>query len=209
MILETGNMWDIWGKTDLFCITTNSTVTKDGRLVMGRGIAQEARDSIKGLDVRLGRMVGQNYRPYSLLILNDLVREKVLQEKLGAFQIKYSFSQPAETNIIAASCACLFLHICKNPNIRVDLNFPGVGHGNLPVCEVWPIVSKLPDNVHIWCDPQTREEVGKLFEEENQLVFTQFVGGIKWENLHQPPIVTSAVAKTDGNFGMERGIKKS
>lgn len=159
MILECGDMWQVWGKTDLFCITTNSTVTKDGRLVMGRGIAQEARDTIKGLDARLGRMVGFSHRPYSLLILNDLVREKVLQEKFGAFQVKYSFSQPAETGIIASSCACLFLHICKNPNIRIDLNMPGVGYGNLSVSEVWPIVSKLPDNVHIWCDEKTYKEI--------------------------------------------------
>lgn len=177
MILETGDMWQMWGKTDLFCITTNSTILPDGRLVMGRGIAQEARDSIKGLDMRLGRMVGHSHRPYSLLILNDLVREKVLQEKFGAFQVKYSFSQPAETNIIAASCACLFLHICKHPNIRIDLNFPGVGYGNLPVSEVWPIVSKLPDNVHIWCDRQTKYQIEDYLDVRNIELYLAYGAG--------------------------------
>lgn len=241
MILETGNMWQMWGKTDLFCITTNSTVTKDGRLVMGRGIAQEARDTIRGLDERLGRMVGYSYRPYSLLILNDLVRERTLQEKFGAFQVKYSFSQPAETNIIAASAACLFLHICKNPNIRVDLNFPGVGYGNLPVCEVWPIVSKLPDNVHVWCDEKTYKElvmeevlegrgsweqlveldltstirlapeVVTISESEIQeAIRKEEAKGIRYKTNNKTGVsVTSAVAKTDDNFGMERGVKKS
>jgi hypothetical protein len=174
MILECGNMWSVWGKTDLFCITTNSTVTKEGKLVMGRGIAQEARDSIRGLDERLGRMVGFSHRPYSLLILHDLVRDRILQSKLGAFQVKYSFSQPADLNLIRASCACLFLHISKNTDIRVDLNMPGVGYGNLGVCEVWPIVSLLPDNVHLWCDTQTKYQLEDYLQVKNVELYLEY-----------------------------------
>src|SRR6476619_1193586 len=44
MILERGNMWDVFGKTDLFLITTNPIVRKDGAIVMGRGIAKQARE---------------------------------------------------------------------------------------------------------------------------------------------------------------------
>lgn len=171
MILETGDMWEIWGKTDLFCITTNSTVKPDGRLVMGAGIAQEARDSIIGLDARLGRMIGFNHRPYGLLVLQDLARYKVLQPRFGALQVKYSFSQPADINLICSSLASLFIYIAKNCNCRVDMNMPleagsnsalGVGYGNLTVEEVWPIVSLLPDNVHVWCDDRTNILVAKM-----------------------------------------------
>jgi hypothetical protein len=157
MILETGDMWSMWGRTDLFCITTNSTLLPDGRLVMGRGIAQEARDTIRGLDYRLGRMVGFSHRPYSLLILNDLVRERTLQEKFGAFQVKYSVSQPLDLNVLRASCACLFLYLSKNPFFRIDLNLPIDTHED--ICEVWPIVSLLPDNVHIWADTHEEEKI--------------------------------------------------
>lgn len=164
MILETGNMWEVWGSTDLFCITTNSTVKPDGRLVMGAGIAQEARDSIVGLDARLGRMIGFNHRPYGLLVLQDLARYKVLQPRFGALQVKYSFSQPADINLICSSLASLFIYIAKNCSCRVDMNFPGVGYGNLTVEEVWPIVSLLPDNVHVWCDDTTNILVTKMLQ---------------------------------------------
>ena len=35
-------------------------------------------------------------------------------------------------------------------NTRFDLNFPGIGNGHLSKDEILPIISKLPDNVHIW-----------------------------------------------------------
>lgn len=42
MILEKGNMWDVFGNTQLFYITTNPIVNANGEAVMGRGIALEA-----------------------------------------------------------------------------------------------------------------------------------------------------------------------
>lgn len=206
MILETGDMWSVWGKTDLFCITTNSTVLPDGRLVMGKGIAKEARDTIVGLDARLGRMVGFNQRPYGLLILNNLARDRVLQPKLGAFQTKYSYSQASDLNLIRSSCASLWLHLSKNPNTRVDVNFPGVGAGNLSVQEVWPVISLLPDNVHVWCDTRTHHIIGEMLWDQKK--GKEFVTRVKWDNILVPPyIVTSAVTRTNGDYPMERGVK--
>ena len=38
-IFKTGNMWTAFDETALFLLTTNSTVKRNGALVMGRGIA--------------------------------------------------------------------------------------------------------------------------------------------------------------------------
>lgn len=38
-----GDMWSVYDDADLFLITTNSTLKKNGALAMGRGIAQQAR----------------------------------------------------------------------------------------------------------------------------------------------------------------------
>ncbi len=50
-----GNIWEIPCKFRV--ITTNGQVRKDGRLVMGKGIALQARERFPGIDVILGDMV--------------------------------------------------------------------------------------------------------------------------------------------------------
>src|SRR3990167_5974984 len=51
-----GDIWKIWdtGYYDAIVITTNGYIKQDGRAVMGRGIAKEARDKFPNLDARLG-----------------------------------------------------------------------------------------------------------------------------------------------------------
>ncbi len=49
-----GNMWTAYEPADLFLITTNSTIRRDGALVMGRGIARQAKERFPDLDVTLG-----------------------------------------------------------------------------------------------------------------------------------------------------------
>jgi formylmethanofuran dehydrogenase subunit D len=39
---------------EVVVVTTNGTIKKDGACVMGRGIARQVRDSIPGIDKRLG-----------------------------------------------------------------------------------------------------------------------------------------------------------
>lgn len=46
-------MWTAYDDADLFLITTNSTLKKNGVLVMGRGIARQACDRCPGLDTAL------------------------------------------------------------------------------------------------------------------------------------------------------------
>ena len=53
---KTGNMWDSWDDADLFLITTNAVIKVNGELVMGRGIALEARQRCRtGEQVACGR----------------------------------------------------------------------------------------------------------------------------------------------------------
>ena len=60
-----GDMWDSYDDVNMFCITTNNAIKKNGALVMGRGIAKEAKDRFPGLDLRLGSLIthhGDNQR---------------------------------------------------------------------------------------------------------------------------------------------------
>jgi len=154
-IYEVGDMWTIWEETDLFLITTNATLKRNGALAMGRGIAREACDRFPGLDLALGKAIGQSGRIYGLL-----VSTRWPAKKLGAFQVKRHHREPADPELIRLSAEMLLAWLEEHPGVRVDLNFPGIGNGGLPIQAVRPIVDALPPNVHIW-QRAAKKEVGR------------------------------------------------
>jgi hypothetical protein len=162
MILEYGNMWDAWDEADLFLITTNACVKPNACLVMGAGIAKQARDRWPALDFSLGRALldkaihetkfvrlGRNYTllepEYSLLVSSNWPKRK-----LGLLQVKRHFHMDASIGIIQRSTDALIAWCAERPEAEVHLNFPGIGHGGLSHDAVMPIIERLPHNVRIW-----------------------------------------------------------
>ena len=144
MVLEHGDMWSVFGETDLFCITTNSFIRKDGQLVMGRGIALAVKKRVPNIAKMLGDRIN-HLRDYGLVIL----KRRPLQS-LAAFQVKRYFKDVASLELIKMSAKQLASLADEYPNARFDLNFPGIGAGSLKREEVLPIIERLPDNVHVW-----------------------------------------------------------
>lgn len=143
MILRTGDMWNEYPGADLFLVTTNSLVV-DGRLVMGAGMALEAKNRYKGLNLALGERI-EHLGVYGLL-----VSENWPTAKLGAFQTKINPADPSPPWLIHYSALMLDQLIRKNKVLMVYLNFPGIGHGGLTKEQVLPLVSFLPDNVCLY-----------------------------------------------------------
>ena len=152
MILEHGNMWSVWQQTDLFCITTNSTLMGGNILVMGAGIAQQARDRFinYGLDMQLGQGIAHLRQKDGSDFYGLLISSRWPERKLAAFQVKYQWQEDARPQLIQLSTNMLREWAEAHPDKRVDLNMPGVGCGNLLLDNVLEIVQVLPDNVHIW-----------------------------------------------------------
>lgn len=148
MILKVGNMWKAYPESDLFLITTNSTIKNNGALVMGRGIAKEARDKFLGLDLALGSRIKATCG--NLGIYGLLISEKFPDAKLGAFQVKTRYDQDAKLDIIAESTAQLAKFSRENKALQIHLNFPGIGNGNLDPLDVLDFIEVLPHNVTIW-----------------------------------------------------------
>jgi len=149
-------MWSVFDDADLFLITTNSTIRRDGALVMGRGIARQARDRFPGLAAVLGRQILSccgNQGEYGLLVSPHWP-----EAKLGAFQVKRHFSQPADLDLIRHSTAALCAWCTEHPQALVHLNLPGVGNGRLQREDVLPIIAQLPDRVTIWEFPPAGKE---------------------------------------------------
>jgi hypothetical protein len=149
-------MWTTYAAADLFLITTNATITVRGALVMGRGIARQAKERFPGLDVALGRQIQAlcgNQSIYGLL-----VSPRWPTAKLSAFQVKRHYSQPASLELIRRSTAALCAWCADHPGACVHLNFPGIGNGRLRREDVLPIIAQLPDQVTIWEYPPTGKE---------------------------------------------------
>ena len=145
---QRGDMWAAFATTDLFLITTNSTIRKDGVLVMGRGIARQARERFPGLDAAIGKQILSlcgNEGQYGLL-----VSPRWPEAKLGAFQVKAHYSQPAGLELIRHSTAMLCAWCAMHPDAQVILNYPGIGNGRLHSKTVLPIIGQLPKQVTIW-----------------------------------------------------------
>lgn len=54
----TGNIWDWQGKA-VIAITTNGSVSKNGRAVLGRGVTKQAAECFPGLADKLGMLVAK------------------------------------------------------------------------------------------------------------------------------------------------------
>jgi hypothetical protein len=83
---QCGDIWSVYEQADLFLITTNATLKGNGALVMGRGLARQARDRFPGLDLALGQAIAArcgHLGRYQLLVSPHWPRAK-----LGAFQVK-------------------------------------------------------------------------------------------------------------------------
>lgn len=149
-----GNLWD--SIDDLILVTGNMYITKDNKLVMGRGAALELKEKFPGIDYKFAKIIKYYGRgEYNVIVVDPFANaaEKYTKNQLyGVFQVKFHFKSPANLELIERSCnklISLLKHPLRNFN-AVSMNFPGIGYGQRTVEEVLPIVSKLPDNVTLY-----------------------------------------------------------
>jgi hypothetical protein len=140
-----GDLWD--NKAAITFVTGNSFLTKDGRLVMGRGAAKEALDKFPSIDSVFGQMI--KYRQAHLgkygILIDGVGKTMEASRYLGIFQVKYHFKDKADLSLIKYSAEELYKILVWFPSVAI--NFPGIGFGQRTMEEVLPIISFLPDNV--------------------------------------------------------------
>lgn len=152
-IYRIGDMWQVFDKADLFFITTNAIVNKDGELVMGKGIAGEAKKRFPWLPMTWGKIIKDiPDGKYGILLFPSWNDKPKVFSKLAAFQTKYDWRKPSPLDLVAYSIG--MLHQCAemNPNKSIHLPFPGIGNGGLNPFNVKPLLDMLPENVTIWRD---------------------------------------------------------
>jgi hypothetical protein len=137
---------DAWSvpSAQAVCVTTNGTLKKDGRGVMGRGIALQAERKFKDVDRALGRAINHNGNCVQVLLT---AREPDGREyAVVAFPVKHQWWERADLDLIARSAQQLVSLADQRQWTRVVLPRPGCGNGHLTWDEVEPILRPLLDD---------------------------------------------------------------
>ncbi len=133
-----GDLWEV--DADLRVITTNGFVKNDGRCVMGRGCARQARDRFPGLDKHLGGLIKKHGNRVMRLGVYDGVM-------LASLPVKHHWRETADLRLIERSLRQLVELADKFGYEKVAVPRPGCGNGSLDwEGEVEPVAAKALDD---------------------------------------------------------------
>ena len=138
-------------ETEAAVVTTNGVLKRDGRLVMGAGIAKYCRDRYTGIDEVLGRLVaadgniaffvGQWYDP-----LRDRARLDPMVNVVSC-PTKHHFKDGSDLRLIKQSCHAMYRIACEHRLTRVYIPALGCALGGLDwTTQVEPICSAILDD---------------------------------------------------------------
>lgn len=148
-------------KRDAVCVTTNGIVRKDGKAVMGAGIAKYARDMFRGVDKRLGRNI-KDYgnRAFSLgwqpgiTAPQDSAWQQAARFMLLTFPTKHDWKENSDVNLIRQSCRQVMELADEYSLDTVYLPCPGCSNGHLDYArDVRPVLTEELDDRFMVCVP--------------------------------------------------------
>lgn len=156
-----GDIWQLVGEGEAVVITINGDLTKEGRLVMGAGIALEAKQRIKGIDRIWGDQVARHgLQTFGLMPVH-------LRPRWDAFAMptKYHWREKADLDLIVKSAEELAEIVDEEvrmgewyreehpeaptiyPNIWMPR--PGCGYGGLRWEDVKPLLDPILDDRYV------------------------------------------------------------
>ena len=137
------NIWTYHKKDSYIVITTNGFVKKNGECVMGRGIAQQARDRFPGFDKKLGSAIKKEGNKVFVWT----------EETLITFPVKHNWWEKSDLELIKTSSQEL-AKILKNFNVyssgspfSIYMPKPGCDNGRLDWKDVEPIINNNLSNL--------------------------------------------------------------
>lgn len=135
---------DLWTVAcDARCITTNGTVKANGRGVMGRGCAKEAKDRLLGLEITLGAQLREHGNHVAILAHTG---EKSAPTPLVMFPVKHEWHERADLELIEQSARELVALTDQQGWQTVVLPRPGCGNGGRKwQSEVRPLIRWILD----------------------------------------------------------------
>lgn len=139
----------------LVCVTTCGITKADGSLVMGAGAAKQLAALAPTAPFDFGHTytIRRHPSPY-LLVIVPCSASWHLRSYLGAFQVKRHWREPASVQLIRDAALILGWVARREPDLKIHLNYPGIGCGHLDPATVAPLLEALPLNVTVWRLPE-------------------------------------------------------
>jgi hypothetical protein len=143
-------LWKNPGNPGMIVVTSHASVKKDGRLFLVDGLELEAAKRIPNIDLQCGNLVLAHAvdNVYGFIPIRPSHPEKRIVG-FGIFQAKKQWNEPANPELIKYSMECLRQYAAENSNLKIRMNFPGIGQGGLTVEEVAPLLLPLPPTVTV------------------------------------------------------------
>lgn len=135
----TGNLWDYVRAGSVIAITTNGQV-RNGKNVMGRGCAKEAKDRFPGIDARIGNLINTwNNRSFRLNMHHAYWGSWVLV----TFPTKHHWREMSDPKLIIDSAEQIVEMADKWKWPTLYMPRPGCGNGGL----LWEDVKDMLDQI--------------------------------------------------------------
>ena len=147
MIEYEGDLWDL--VADATVITTNGFVKSNGRAVMGRGCAREARDRYKDLPAsNVDELLG-----YLLKTEGNHVHDLGLWKgrRLITFPTKHHWREASDLELIMRSSGELVVLANTLQLTNIAMPRPGCGSGRRRWSDVRPLIEEVLDDRFIVC----------------------------------------------------------
>lgn len=143
MKVEVGNIWDY--PADVICIPTCGVLDSSGNLVMGAGVALQA----KTIHYQLPQIFGDHVSKYGNT--PTYTRVSTTQPKvIVSFPTKYHWKDPSNINLIENSARCIqahfSIHSSKIVPPRIVLPPVGCGLGGLKWKDVYEVINPILDD---------------------------------------------------------------
>lgn len=132
----TGNLWDV--EADVRVITTNGFIKRDGRAVMGRGVALQAVNKDPELPGLLGALLQDRG--------NVPMPIDSMAGHLITLPVKHNWYEPASLDLIETSIHRLVKIVDDRLWKVVVMPRPGCGNGQLDWKDVKPLIEPLLDD---------------------------------------------------------------
>lgn len=144
MILKKGDIFDDEHYLDFIGITTNSILNKKGELVMGAGIAKQAKQKHPDLPKLFGDLIKEKD------VENKFYGMLLAKRKYVAFQTKLHWKDNSPLDVVQRSIIMLKKTANKYADKTFGIPFPAINNGGLTVEIVLPLLQEIPDNVIIY-----------------------------------------------------------
>lgn len=142
-----GNAYEHFSPGDVICTTTNGEVKKNGRAVMGAGIAKFVRDTFQDIDLRLASLLNEHGNRSFRLGTYFYKGKPVV---LATFPTKEKWEDPSQLDLIETSARQIVQMADKFGWKKIYIPIPGCSNGGLVWSQVKEKLTCLDDRFIIF-----------------------------------------------------------